>query len=556
MFRHLFLHLALTASLSLGTNYCNCKNTANDRSSWCGYSVATDYENEVLDTGITREYYLELKDGTVAPDGVPRYAMTINGSIPGPTLFADWGDTVVIHVTNSLTQSTNGTTIHWHGIRQNYTNQNDGVPSITQCPVPRGRSMTYKWKATQYGSTWYHSHLGLQAWDGVFGGIIINGPATANYDEDLGMVFLNDWGHRTMDEQYTATQINGPVTLENGLINGTNVYTSGNITTGSRLNVSFTPGKSYRMRLVNAAIDNHFKFSIDNHTMKVIASDLVPIRPYDTTVLDIGMGQRYDIIVTANQASIADSFWMRAIPQTVCGENGSTDNIRGIVNYGNSKKTPATSGYSYTNDCGDETRNIVPFVQKTVGPASSTDRQNVTLGRNPAGLFRWYLNSTTMVVDWGKPTLRSILNGPTNYNASAAVFETPKANQWVYFVVETNMPIPHPIHLHGHDFYVLAQGTGNYSSSVSLNTVNPARRDTAMLPSAGYLVMAWITDNPGVWLMHCHIGWHTTEGFAVQFVERKREIPRITNRKYVQDVCNSWNTFQNRTGLVQEDSGV
>jgi FtsP/CotA-like multicopper oxidase with cupredoxin domain len=150
---------------------------------------------EAPDTGVTREYWLELTDVTVAPDGVSRSAMAVNGSIPGPTLFADWGDTVIVHVINSLTTSQNGTSIHFHGIRQNYTNDQDGVSSITQCPTAPGESLTYTWRAVQYGSTWYHSHFALQAWEGIFGGIIINGPATANYDEDLGILFLNDWDH-------------------------------------------------------------------------------------------------------------------------------------------------------------------------------------------------------------------------------------------------------------------------------------------------------------------------------------------------------------------------
>lgn len=122
--------------------------------------------------------------------------MAVNGSIPGPTIFADWGDTVVVHVTNSLTDSQNGTSIHWHGIRQNYTNDQDGVVSITQCPTAPNEQITYTWRATQYGSSWYHSHFALQAWQGIFGAIVINGPATANYDEDLGMLFLNDWDHQ------------------------------------------------------------------------------------------------------------------------------------------------------------------------------------------------------------------------------------------------------------------------------------------------------------------------------------------------------------------------
>jgi FtsP/CotA-like multicopper oxidase with cupredoxin domain len=219
--------------------------------------------------------------------------MAVNGSIPGPTLFADWGDTVVVHVTNSLTTSQNGTSIHFHGIRQNYTNQNDGVTAVTQCPTAPGETAIYTWKAVQYGTTWYHSHCALQAWEGIFGGIIINGPATADYDEDLGMMFLNDWSHQTVDELYIQAETSGPPTLDNGLLNGTNVFGSDGdaAQTGSRFSVEFTNGTSYRLRLVNGAIDTHFKFSIDNHTMTIIASDLVPIVPYTTTVLNIGMGK-------------------------------------------------------------------------------------------------------------------------------------------------------------------------------------------------------------------------------------------------------------------------
>lgn len=258
----------------------------------------------------------------------------------------------MVHVTNSLTTSTNGTSIHFHGIRQNYTNQNDGVTSITQCPTPPGSQTTYTWRALQYGSSWYHSHFALQAWQGVFGGILINGPATADYDEDMGLLFLNDWSHETVDALYYEAQTSGPPTLDNGLLNGTNVYgDDGDDQTGYRWNATWTEGSSYRLRLVNGALDSHFKFSIDNHTMTVIATDFVPVTPFTTDIISIGMGtklnhhvpkgdglkltvvtgQRYDVIITADQASVADSFWVRAIPQAACSDNDSTDNIKGIV---------------------------------------------------------------------------------------------------------------------------------------------------------------------------------------------------------------------------------
>lgn len=160
-----------------------------------------------------------------------------------------------------------------------------------------GETYTYKWRATQYGTSWYHSHYSLQAWEGVFGGIVIHGPASSNYDEDLGSLFLGDWSHTTFSTLYFKEATIGPPTLDNGLINGTGVW--GNV--GSRFETTFKAGKSYRLRLVNSAIDTHYKFSIDNHKLKVIAMDFVPIVPFTTDMLSVGIGERYDVVVEANQ---------------------------------------------------------------------------------------------------------------------------------------------------------------------------------------------------------------------------------------------------------------
>ncbi|KAI0016827.1 multicopper oxidase [Xylariomycetidae sp. FL0641] len=526
-------------------------NTPTTRDQWCDFSIDTDWYTESPDTGVTREYWWELTDVTVAPDGVSRPGIAINGTFPGPTIVADWGDIVKIHVTNSLTGSQNGTTIHWHGIRQNYTNENDGVASVTQCPTPPGESVTYTWKAEQYGSSWYHSHFGVQAWEGVVGSILINGPTTANYDVDVGTMLLTDWSHNTPDELWMYAESVGPPTMENGLINGTNVYND----TGSRFELAFESGTSYLLRLINGAIDTHFKFSIDNHTMKVIASDFIPVEPYETTVLNIGMGQRYDVIVTADQASVADNFWMRAIPQAACSDNENADNIRGIVTYAGTSATPNTTGWDYMDACDDETANLIPHLPKPVGDVNIDTSETVAL-TTVDNLFKWTLNSTSLYVDWQNATLFQIVEGVDNFDTEEAVIKLPNADEWIYMVVQTELAVPHPIHLHGHDFFVLAQGTGTYDDSVTLNMNNPPRRDTAMLPAEGYLVMAWQTDNPGVWLMHCHIGWHTLQGFALQFVERYDEIVGITDGDAVTDQCASWTAYQEKHSIIQEDDGI
>lgn len=83
-----------------------------------------------------------------------------NNSFPAPLIEACWGDELVIHVKNNYDK--NGTTVHWHGIRQLNTNHMDGVNGVTQCPIAQGDSFTYRWRALQYGTTWYHSHYALQ----------------------------------------------------------------------------------------------------------------------------------------------------------------------------------------------------------------------------------------------------------------------------------------------------------------------------------------------------------------------------------------------------------
>ncbi|CAL3967584.1 unnamed protein product [Diplocarpon coronariae] len=526
-----------------------CVHSATARSCWGDYDLSTDYYNVVPDTGVTREYYLELTNTTAALDGVSRMVLLVNGTFPGPTLFADWGDTVKVTLYNGL--ENNGTSLHFHGIRQNFTNQMDGVASITQCPTAPGETIVYTWRATQYGSTWYHSHFALQAWEGVLGGIVINGPASANYEHDLGVMFLNDWTHETADAMYHTAQTSGPPTLDNGLINGTNVY--GEL--GSRFETTVTAGETYRIRLVNGAIDTHWKFMIDNHNFTVIAMDLVPIVPYETTMLSIGMGERYDIILTANQPS--GDYWIRSIPQVACSDNENPENIKGILRYdGNSTSDPTTSVYTYTDTCDDEDMtSLVPYAPKDVSTQDESDDFAVTVGRSN-NVFKWYMAGTTFEVEWADPTLLQIWDHRTNWTTSSHVIELPTDSQWVYFIIETEQAVPHPIHLHGHDFYIIAQGVGTYDTSVSLTLKNPPRRDVAMLPSSGYLVIAFETDNPGAWLMHCHIGWHTSEGFALQLVERYNEINALTNYDTLNSTCAAWNAYVAVSGVVSDDSGV
>ena len=124
----------------------------------------------------------------------------MNNTYPGPLIEACWGDDITIHVTNHL--KTNGSTIHWHGIRQLHTNAADGVNGVTQCPIATGDTYTYNFKAVQYGSTWYHSHYSLQYPDGVAGPLVIHGPHSANWDEASDPILISDWVHSSSFSEF------------------------------------------------------------------------------------------------------------------------------------------------------------------------------------------------------------------------------------------------------------------------------------------------------------------------------------------------------------------
>ncbi|KAG2419203.1 hypothetical protein HFD88_003998 [Aspergillus terreus] len=534
---------------------------------WHPFTIDTNFYDNIPDTGVVREYWFDIVNTTAAPDGVERPVLLVNGQFPGPAIEANWGDTVKVHVTNRM--SNNGTAMHFHGVRQLHNNQMDGVASLTQCPVAPGHSYTYVWRAEQYGSSWYHSHFSLQAWEGVYGPIVIHGPATAQYEEDLGVVFLSDWAHQTVDEMYQSQlETYGTPQMEGGLLNGMNVWVRPDGTTvGGRFETMFKPGKRYRIRLINAAMHTHFKFSIDGHELTVIANDFVPLVPFTTNVVPIGMGQRYDIIVTADQTR--DNYWMRAVPQTFCSNNTNGDNIRGIVRYkGAPHAEPVSSKWDYGDDvqCEDFAMSqLVPHLALDVDLKRNTKLVNSPAAVDAVGdpkLYLWTVGGNAFNVSWRDPTLRQTEHpGKIQWTAGQGVVEVGKTNELVIFVIQTYIQAPHPIHLHGHDFFVLAQGLGTYDPrNVTLQTRNPPRKDTAMLPSqndgGGYLVLAFPADNPGVWLMHCHVGFHATEGFAQQIVERRSEFHEFLDRGTLERTCRAWENYARRNPYGVQYTGI
>ncbi|KAK7413172.1 hypothetical protein QQX98_007951 [Neonectria punicea] len=145
------------------------------------FALATKYE-KAFDLTLTWEAY--------APDGFKRDVILVNGQFPGPLLELTEGDDVLVNVHNEMPFDT---TIHFHGIiglppsqpvdqslikpsgiEMLHTPWSDGVPGLTQVPIPPGSSFSHRWTATQHGSHWYHAHVGGQLGDGLYGPIIIH----------------------------------------------------------------------------------------------------------------------------------------------------------------------------------------------------------------------------------------------------------------------------------------------------------------------------------------------------------------------------------------------
>ena len=251
-------------------------------------------------TNGTMQYNLEVTEMTLSPDGYARQMTVFNGQFPGPTIYADWGDTIQVTVKNSLND--NGTSIHWHGIRQLKSNQMDGTNGITECPIAPGASKTYTFKATQHGSSWYHSHHSVQYSNGLVGGIVINGPATANYDIDLGVYHLTDWLHEPAFAEYDiASHAPQPPTADSVLVNGSsNAFNAGKALS----TVTLEPGKSHRLRLINSGINNWQHVGLDGHTLTVISADFTPVVPYQTQSVSLAVGELLNFL---NFLSLANS---------------------------------------------------------------------------------------------------------------------------------------------------------------------------------------------------------------------------------------------------------
>ncbi|XP_074657254.1 uncharacterized protein LOC141910414 [Tubulanus polymorphus] len=258
---------------------------------------------------------------------VPRRAVVINGTLPGPRLDVYEGQKLIINVHNNM--FSDATTIHWHGLHSKSTAYFDGTGFINMCPIAPSLVVTSPVYASPHGTHWYHAHVGFQMGDGMFGPLIVhkkNPPV--HYDGDF-VLLLAVWNRRYGANEWFLYKSQGELNeilgdkynttdqfknFEGGLINGKGRLPAKNgsfITDGPLETYVVEPNKRYRFRIIGGQADKEFILHIHGHWFEVIASDGADIVPFKATSLGVSAGERYDIVVTTDQP-IAN-YWIRAM---------------------------------------------------------------------------------------------------------------------------------------------------------------------------------------------------------------------------------------------------
>ncbi|XP_065222677.1 uncharacterized protein LOC135847170 [Planococcus citri] len=257
----------------------------------------------------------------VQADGIERTVLTFNRLLDGPSLHVCYGDRIIVDVHNKM--PAREVSVHWHGELQPKSPWMDGVPHVTQCPIDGNTWFRYDFIAATPGSHFYHSHSGLQLFDGLSGCLIVRtskevDPLRNQYDYDLfsHTIQIQDWLHVLMDDKFPGYNKNKTmitVKPDSYLINGMGGYQNP-VTlqwTGTPFAEFFVkPNKKYRFRIVSTSSTTcSFQFTIEGHAMTLIATDGYPILPVNVRSLYMAGGDVYDVVITTNQTP--RPYWMR-----------------------------------------------------------------------------------------------------------------------------------------------------------------------------------------------------------------------------------------------------
>ncbi|KAI1338934.1 Cupredoxin [Xylariaceae sp. FL0016] len=426
------------------------------------------------ENGVTRYYDFTVTRETAAPDGIDNELLLVNGQYPGPLVECNWGDWIEITVHNNIPDE--GTSIHCHGILQQETPWMDGVPGVTQCPVIPGGSFTYRFKPDLYGSSWWHSHYESQFASGLSGPLVIYGPTHVDYDIDVGPVVAGDYFHEyytTITQGFLDDQIE--VTLsDNNLLNGKNSYDNNGAPLAS---FNFHSGKVHRLRLINPSAFAVEKISIDGYNMTIFANDFVPIEPYETDVVTLAPGQRSDVLVTASGES-TDSMWLRAYKSPDCSPSREGSYLaKAAIFYEDADRSQAPTTQAgpnaYSDYCGNDALSLtIPALPLTPPEPDVTEILPIELRPNGTSNL-WYMANRTFRADYNDPMLLDAKEGNLDFTYIQNVHDY-GSNNSLRFIIENIGDQPHPMHVHGHNFWVLQEGVCGDNETVFPNGQQPS----------------------------------------------------------------------------------
>ncbi|KAF8489093.1 multicopper oxidase 2A [Russula emetica] len=508
-----------------------------------------------------RKYNFTLSLANGAPDGVNKTMLVVNGMYPGPTIEVNQGDRLIVKVQNSLP---NATSIHWHGLFQNGTNWYDGTSGITECGIPPGQSLTYNFTLGEFsGTTWYQCVYSTQYTDGVSGALIVhptqNTSGLPAYDGEI-VIQMADLYHDQSQvllaeylspEGIQGQQGNEPVP-DGGTINGLGQYSSAG-TRGSYFDYTIERNKTYRIRLINSGSFPAIRFSVDNHPLTLIEADGTLLAPTQVSGVIVAVAQRYSVLLYANQTSVQNgTFWIRATLQTdmfLYQLQGQNVDIRGVIRYGAQSGVPGDPasadpgpGLSGLIDVNG-TSALTPLEPSPAPNATRAASVTVSFQSTADGQFLGFMNITSYEPLSGISTLLAVHQNPTGFvpdgvgiGTGDQLLVTADSIQVLDLRVDNLDDGDHPFHLHGHRPWIMGSGAGRYIGQ-ELNATSPLRRDTVLIPAYSWVVLRFVTDNPGVWAFHCHITWHMAAGLLMQISSRPSALSKLTVPEDIVTYC-------------------
>ena len=415
---------------------------------------------------------------------------SFNEQFPGPALRFRRGDRVHFALRNRLQQDT---AVHWHGLR--VPNEMDGVPHVTQDPIHPGGSFDYRFELRDSGTFWYHPHQSSfeQVPRGLYGALIVEEEKPPVVDRDEVWV-LSDI---KLDEQRQQVEDFGRILdiANDGRI-GNQILVNGQVA-GSARTIEVRAGERLRLRLINAASARFFRLAIEGHEARVIAYDGQGVTPHPIAAegLPLGPGMRADLIIDCT------------------GQPGQRFALRDL---GRPPLVAATElgALAYTSQPAVRNK---PLTTPIALAPNRIAEPNLSKAETHFIMFQGGMRGAPVIgmVD-GKPSrIQEIMSKQglawtMNYNAQHehALMHEPllhlKKGESVVLRMINETDFVHPMHLHGHFFRVLAvNGTA---------TTHREWRDTVIMGPRRSIDVAFVADNPGEWMYHCHILDHAAGG--------------------------------------------